>query len=134
MYTNILAEIDMNSVLNNGLTLQEKLTDGGLMILRGMATVFAVLFIIWAMISIFGLVVSKATSRKSSKKKDPETPVEKAADVKTESQRSNDEEIIAAITAAIEAYISENEPDSELSSGFRVVSYRRKSSGSPWHR
>lgn len=86
---------------------------GGQMVLIGMLTVFSVLLVIWAALSIFKIVFSK-----KQKAEDVKPPIEPVVYTTPD---NDDSEIIAVISAAIAAAESE-------SSGlkFRVVSFKRK--------
>ena len=99
------------------LTMGEKLSLAGEMILRGMATVFIVLALLWAIIAIFG-AVSKATAGKAKKAAPVPAPAEPTA------EQTDDGEIIAAITAAIEAYRA---GEGLAGHGYRVVSFKKRS-------
>ena len=100
------------------LTMGEKLSLAGEMILRGMGTVFIVLALLWAIIAIFG-AVSKATAGKA-KKSAPVQP-EAVAEV---TASEDDGEIVAAIMAAIEAYRA---GEGLAGRGYRVVSFKKRS-------
>ena len=107
----------MNSTVYalTSMTVGEKLSYGGQMLLLGMGAVFAVLFIIFLCLTVFKFVFSKNST--------PKVKVETAPVVVAPKQTSspkNDEEIVAVIAAAIAMAESE-------SSGvkFRVVSFRR---------
>ena len=92
---------------------------GGEVVLVGVGTVFAVLGIIWACLTVFKIVFYDAQHKKSADTvADVKAVVEEKAAV---TASNNDDEIIAVIAAAIAAAESE-------SSGlkFRVVSFRRK--------
>lgn len=89
---------------------------GGAMVLIGMATIFAVLCLLWACLALFNVVFSKAENGKADKAKAEESTAP-VADVVT----TNDDEIVAVIAAAIAMAEAEN---SELK--FRVVSFKRK--------
>ena len=103
---NLLAEVDMNSVLNNGMSVSERLLDGGRMILLGMAAVFAVLFIIWFLLTVFRFFVYDIPKMRAGKS-DAATPnggssaggsVSACAAVAPE---ADDGCLIAVITAAV---------------------------------
>ena len=119
----ILAESNINSVLNNGLSLSEKASLSLKMILIGMGTVFAVLFIIWFFLTVFRLIMGLA------KKKKAPAP---AAPAPSDGQDpvSDDGELIAAITAAITAYREED--GVQAPSSFRVVSFEKRGTSRPW--
>lgn len=83
----------------------------------GMATIFAVLATIWAVLELFRLVFAPTPKKEKEAKKAeviiPSVPTAPVANY------SNDEEIIAAIMAAISVVT-----DKPVSS-FRVVSFRK---------
>ena len=102
----------------NVLTLGEKFSLAGEMILRGMGTVFIVLVTLWAIIAIFGAISKSGINKK--KKTVPEVILPES---ETHEQNNNDE-IIAAITAAIEAYRAD---EGLTGRGYRVVSFKKRS-------
>lgn len=97
--------------------LGDALVFGGSVLLIGMATVFAVLCILWAFLGLFKLVfhdIPKKKSEKSTKSVDlteqaPQTVVSDA-----------NEELVAVIAAAIAAAESDN-----TGIKFKVVSFRK---------
>jgi len=92
------------------------LTFGGQMVLIGMATVFAVLCLLWLCLSVFKAVFAKNNDRKK------EASVEAMPAPVEETETLSDEgEIVAAIAAAIAMAESECEQTK-----FRVVSFKRK--------
>jgi len=95
----------------------ETLGFGGQMLLLGMGAVFAVLGIIWALLTVFKLVFANT----SSKEKKPAVKQE-AAPQQTPVYTPGDSEIVAVIAAAIA--MAENESGENLK--FRVVSFKRK--------
>ena len=94
------------------------LTFGLQMLLIGMATVFAVLCLIWVFLTVFKFVFQSVSNRKKETKivAEPVAAVESAT-INT----SNDNEIVAVIAAAIAMAESEN-----TDMKFRVVSFKRK--------
>ncbi len=120
-----VAEGDINSVLNNGLSFSEKASLSLKMILIGMGTVFSVLFIIWFFLTIFRLVMDKA--KKKNKAPVPAAPVPVDG---TEEAVPDDGALIAAITAAITAY--REEEGVPAPSSFRVVSFEKRGASRPW--
>ena len=119
----------------SGLDLTEKLALSGEMLLRGLGTVFLVLAILWGIIALFS-VFSGTAEKKPAPAPKPQAPAKKAetkaepapAPVPAPAQ-TDDGALIAAITAAIEAYRAE-----EGLSGlpYRVVSFKRKSGRKSW--
>ena len=109
----------MNFLLNVESTYGENLIFGGQVVLIGIATVFAVLGLLWACLTVFKIVFHDMANNKTAKVV-PDTAVteEVAAPVV---YNGNDDEIIAAIAAAIAM------AESEVGGAkFRVVSFRRK--------
>ena len=113
----------------------ERLSLFGEVTLLGMGTVFIVLAILWGLIALIGFFFdlhNKKVAAKNSAAKEkeasaaakvvPATPVAE----QTPAQQDNNGALVAAITAAIAAYIDADETlQEEYSGGFRVVSFRR---------
>lgn len=112
----------------------ERLSLFGEVTLLGMGTVFIVLAILWGLIALIGFFFdlhNKKVAAKNSAAKEKEasaaakvlaTPVAE----QTPAQQDNNGALVAAITAAIAAYIDADETlQEEYSGGFRVVSFRR---------
>lgn len=119
----------------SGLSLSEKFSLSGEMLLRGMGTVFLVLAILWGIIALFSVFAGTAEKKPAPAPK-PQAPAKKAetkpapAPAPTPAPvQTDDGALIAAITAAIEAYRAE-----EGLSGlpYRVVSFKRKSGRKSW--
>ncbi len=103
------------------------------MLLLGMAMIFAVLSLLWMVIAIFKKAFN--TEVKKNKKKQTETPPTEPAPVPTPAPVEDDGAVISAITAAIAAMIEADEAlHSEFASGFRVVSFQKKSGKNAWNR
>lgn len=128
----------MNSVLNNGMNFGERLADFGKMLLIGMACVFGVIFVIWLMLTVFKLVIYDIPNKKAKKaaeaKKAQETAhVAAAPEVAEPAATVSDNAVtVAVITAAIHAYLEANSEDGSVLP-FKVVSFKRKKSGTPWN-
>lgn len=108
-----IASIDLSTV-------EGKLNMGLQVVVLGMLVVFAVLAILW-----FALVLFKffCYDLPQKRKKQEELPIEQAVtEVPVPIVQNNDEEIIAAIAAAIAAAEAE-----EPRTRFRVVAFRRVS-------
>lgn len=119
----------------SGLDFSEKLALSGEMLLKGMGTVFLVLAILWGIIALFSVFAGTAEKKPAPAPK-PQAPAKKAetkpapAPAPTPAPvQTDDGALIAAITAAIEAYRAE-----EGLSGlpYRVVSFKRKSGRKSW--
>ncbi len=116
--------------LEASLTLGEKFALSGEILLRGMGTVFMVLILLWGIVAAFGKVFAGA-GKKAPEKKPEAQPAQNAEPVvEPESATASDDgALVAAITAAIEAYRSET---GCANTGFRVVSFRQKKSSGGW--
>ena len=124
----LLADADISSVFGNGLSLGEKGALSLKMILMGMGTVFAVLFIIWLVLTLFRLVMDAV--RKKGKDKEPSRntdPVPACGTV----DATDDRALVAVISAAVAAYREAESGASGRTVPFRVVSFNRSGSG-PW--
>ncbi len=116
------ASIDMESVMNNGMTLTERLGLGFETMLIGLGTVFGVLVIIMAILYLFQFVFYTLPNRKKNEQAAEinEMPAEAAAPPADEALVAYDEgELIAAISAAVAVYLD------KPASSFRVVSFKR---------
>ncbi len=107
-------EIDYSKPIEGFL---DKLQFGGMMLLIGMATVFAVLIILWLALLLFKLAFHDLPAKRKAGATEKTEVVET---VETPAV-SNDGEIIAAIAAAIA--MAESESNGVK---FRVVSFRRR--------
>ena len=93
----------------------DKLSFGGMMVLVGVAAVFAVLTLIWLALTIFSTVFQKISAEKQRKALESEPVIEPVVPT-----TNTDEEIVAVIAAAIA--MAESESDGIK---FKVVSFRR---------
>lgn len=103
-----------------------RLRKAGLMIIQGVGMVFLVLAILWLVLLIFKKVFYKdPTATKKAEQPAPAAPAPAPA--------SNDA-LVAAITAAVAAYI-ESDPalSSQFAGGFRVVSFKKKNGKASWN-
>lgn len=102
-----------------------RLSMAGLMIIQGMGMVFLVLAVLWIVLLIFKKVFYKSTKPENkSVPKPAETPTPVAAPVSV-TPATDDGALIAAITAAVSAYIdSDPALKSQFAGGFRVVSFK----------
>lgn len=124
--------------LDAGLSLADKFSLSGEMLLRGMGTVFMVLVILWGCLSLFKVFSApekpakapKAEAAKLAPKEEKKTvPAPAPAEPAPVPVQTDDAAVIAAICAAIEAYRAE-----EGLSGlpYRVVSFKRKNGRKSW--
>lgn len=100
--------------------------------LVGFATVFAVLFLLWGVVALMKVFFYTIPNRKNADNADKKsnakvieeknTVIETPANSTVVTATANDNEIVAAIIAAIEAYRAQN----GNTSGFRVVSFKKR--------
>ncbi|MBE6578155.1 MAG: hypothetical protein E7653_08505 [Ruminococcaceae bacterium] len=105
-------------------------------VVLGMAMIFAVLAILWAILAIFKLIFVGPTpkAQKPEKKEEPKPEPKAAAPaapVAAPVAEANDAELVAIITAAVAAYMAEE--GTEYTGGFRVVSFKRVRGGRTWN-
>lgn len=100
--------------------------------LLGLGMVFLVLAILWGVLAIFKVLFSG--EKKVEKTTNADIPVAPVAEPEPVEAEADDGELIAVITAAIEAYrASESGGDENYAGGFRVVSFKRAGAGRPWN-
>ena len=115
---------------------KDNLVLAGQTVLLGMGMIFAILGLLWGVLSLFKLVFVGAAPKAPKAQKVPEAKKE----VKTEeavvtapaAQDSNDAQLVAVITAAIAAYMADEGVEAPDGS-FRVVSFKRVQSGRAWN-
>lgn len=102
--------------------------------LLGMAMIFAVLGLLWGVLTIFKLIFVGATPAEPKPKKETNAePPQQMAVASAPAQEQNQDELIAVLTAAIAAYRDAEANGEEAPSGFRVVSFRRTNGGRSWN-
>lgn len=108
----------------------------GKMMLLGMTMIFAVLGLLWAVLTVFKLVMVGKTEKPKTPKSIPSKPVASpvaSTPPAVPSGTLSEEELVAVLTAAVMAYrAEEGTSDAELGA-FRVVSFRRATGGRAWN-
>ena len=136
MSVNILAKAteDLGGALSS-----ERIALSLRMTVLGMVAIFSVLAIIWLVLSLFKFFFYNDPDKNNSKdipksQEASDVPtVEVQQSTSAPSVNSNDE-TVAAIIAAISAYISDDpELSKEYSAGFRVVSFKRVRPKATWN-
>ena len=118
-------------VFLSSLTMDQKFALSGEMLLKGLGTVFMVLLILWGILSLFGVFFgTKQKKPAPAPKQAPKAEPVQAESVPAAPAVSDDGAIIAAITAAIEAYRA---AEGTGTLPFRVVSFKRKNGASGWN-
>ena len=130
----LAADVNMDSVMNNGMSWGEKLADGGRMILIVMAFVFAVIFLIWLSQTIISFAVVKLSSIGNKKESTPVPAPVPTVTVEAVPEAVTDDGVtVAVITAAISAYLAAESENGDVKP-FRVVSFKRAKQGNkPWN-
>ena len=108
----------------------------GRMTLLGMVMIFAVLGLLWGVLSVFKYVmVGKTPKEEKNKSAVAEVVAESVAAAETEPivPATDDGELVAVIAAAIAAYRASEGMDATDASAFRVVSFRRATNGRAWN-
>ena len=104
------------------LSLGDKLSIGGQVTLLGMGTVFAILALLWGLVELLHVILKPFAEKKTGTFNPPPVvapaPAVSPAAKNTE-KRSDDLELTAVITAAVEAYRGADAP------AFCVVSFKR---------
>lgn len=114
------------------LTLADRLSMAGTTTLMGMVAVFAVLTIIMLIVMIMGKIVGGSAKKSKIEKEElPAPPVPTPADDALDVPADDEEELAAAITAAIAAYRAAEE---QYTGGFRVVSFRKANTKPSWNK
>ncbi len=111
-----LTSADVTKPIEN---MADRLSAAGQTVVLGMLAVFAVLAVLWLVLAIMGKFFT--TAPKAEKKQEPAAAPVVVQPVQTNAPVSNDEEIVAAITAAISLMLDKPQ------SAFRVVSFRQTS-------
>lgn len=141
---------DINAVMNNGMSIQEKLEMSLKMLADGLGTVFLVLVLLWGILSLFRVIFYDIPNKKnkdnSNKSENSDADIiEPYAEITEETEETeayednkDDDQLIAVITAAVSAYMeTENNTDtaneSNINTSFRVVSFKRVKNGE-WNR
>ena len=102
-------------------TFAENMEKAGLNTLLGMGTTFAILIFLSLVISLFKLIPNPEDRAKRE-----EAPVDNAvSQIAEREELSNDDELVAVITAAVAAYEASNGGQAVTSDGFVVRSIRR---------
>ena len=135
MVVNILAKTTENL---GGAFSPERLEYALQMTLLGMGAVFAVLSLIWLVLVVFKFFLYDLKNRDTKKQSTAKAPVveKEVQPVVSEAPvvNSSDDVTVAAIIAAISAYISDDpELSKEYTGGFRVVSFKRTRAKATWN-
>lgn len=123
---NIPVLVDLSNLTKEDVTtpienMGDRLLVAGQTLLLGMAAVFAVLAVLWIVIAIAGKLLARDDSESGAPEEKVAAPIAAPTVAPTVVSTSDDEEIVAAITAAISVMLDKPQ------SAFRVVSFRQTS-------
>lgn len=118
-------------VIDSGMFSPERWALAGEMIIVGMGMVFAVLIVLWVVLTVFKLIFAKPEPKEKAEPTAKAAPVAAPEPVAVKEQ-TDDTELIAILTAAIVAYEAGN-GNEVAPGGFRVVSFRRANGGKAWN-
>lgn len=113
-----MASVDINNPLES---MADRLSAAGQTLVLGMLAVFSVLAILWLVLAFMGRLFTGAPNNASEDEKAPSVSVAPVTPPAPTASCENDEEIVAAITAAISVMLDKPQ------SAFRVVSFRQTS-------
>ena len=102
----------------------ENITQGAVVAIIGLCTVFAVLAILWGVLELMRIIFT-AKSKKTAK---PAPAAATVAPVAPSAQAEDDSELIAVLTAAIAASLNQS------TYNLKIKSYRRVDSAPVWNR
>ncbi len=122
--------VDIGASIDRTIPLADRLAVGVETLIVGMGTVFAVLVILMVILSLFKVFFYKPENSGVKPEPKPEPAPVVAEPAPAPVAQTDDGEIIAAITAAVAAYLDAEAQAGGAESytgGFRVVSFRRAS-------
>lgn len=126
----------MNSILHisrvltkSNLPMNERLSEAGIMVVKGMLMVFSVLAILMLVLMLMERFFAKKPAPKKAESAPAPAAVEVPAPTPAPTVVEDDGAIVAAISAAIAVVLAEG----GYSGGFRVVSFKRADRRSAWN-
>ena len=128
MYYALSANVDTKYKAFSG----DAWAEAGKVTLLGLGMIFAVLALLWLVLSVFKLLFVKNNAKKPAQNIEKAPAAEEAP--APAAATTDDDALIAVITAAITAYRSSEEGmDSTDANGFRVVSFKRAGKSRSWN-
>ena len=118
------------NLLSDSLSLGDRFNYMWVGVLVGMLFVFSVLALLWLILEAFGAVACKG---EKAAQPAPAVVAPAPAPVPETASTENDEEIVAAITAALAVYMEEAKAANPSINGFRVVSFKKVGSAAHWN-
>ncbi|MBQ7324255.1 MAG: OadG family protein [Clostridia bacterium] len=130
----------MLNLLSDTLSWGDRLNYMGIGVLMGIVVIFAVLALLWLILEVFGAVARRGQEAPAKPKvqtpapvvETPAAPVQQTAPMQ-QAPSAGDDEIVAAITAALAVYLEEAKASSHSINGFRVVSFKKVGTAAHWN-
>lgn len=110
----------------------ERLALAGQVTLLGMLMVFAVLTLLFIILTLFRVIFAKSEKKPDVPAEAKNTAEEAVSEVIEAPAEADDTELVAILTAAIVSYEAGKGND-VAPNGFRVVSFRRTNGGKSWN-
>ena len=136
----------MLNLLSDTLSWGDRLNYMGIGVLMGIVVVFAVLILLWLILEAFGAVARRGQTAPAKPKVQVSAPVADASPAPVQAApatqptplaqqtpSAGDDEIVAAITAALAVYLEEAKASSPSINGFRVVSFKKVGTAAHWN-
>lgn len=121
----MLADGGVASSMDTTRTLGERLAIGGQLAVLGLGMVFLILIILWVILEVFKIIFYKPVSAKKEISSPVPTAVPETVEPEIQ-EDDNSDELVAAISAAVAAYLSDEAAAKNTPvSGFRVVSFKK---------
>lgn len=121
------------NLMSDSLSWGDRLNYMGVGVLMGMVVIFAVLALLWLILEIFGAIARNGQRAADTPAPAPAPEVTAPAPVPETAPAMSDEEIVAAITAALAVYLEEAKATTPSINGFRVVSFKKVGSAAHWN-
>ena len=118
------------NLLSDTLSWGDRLNYVGTGVIMGMVVVFAVLILLWLILEAFGAFACRGQKKPAESAVAPTPLADEPAPVLPQ---TNDEEIVAAITAALSVYMEEAKASNPAIKGFRVVSFKKVGNAAHWN-
>ena len=121
------------NLLSDTLPWGDRLNFMGVGVLLGMVVIFAVLGLLWIILEISGKIASGG--KPASKAAPAPAPVFAPAPVPAPAApvQTDDEAVVAAITAALAVYLEAEGAKTSSVNGFRVVSFKKVGNAAHWN-
>lgn len=131
------------NLLSDSLSWGDRFNYMGIGVLLGVVVVFAVLALLWLILEVVGVIAKRGQTQSDEPKSEkpapkvvPEAPAPAVVEtpvLQEESVVMSDDEIVAAITAALAVYLEEVGASAPSINGFRVVSFKKVGNAAHWN-